>query len=237
MQTAQTASELALLFKSLIEGYLAVRKEWAESQRNTADEFNLLEVVGVKSKELSHSKLLAWLLDHRIEKGTHAQGNLGFRLFLQELAGELSKEHCSHIFAYADEPNYWVHTEAVGDESRMDIEIAATGKFLIHIENKIHSIEGDDQTNREWNDLQVRRQALSVTEKSCHAIFLTLDGSKAKNPNFLPVGWSRIAKVMEQFAAHAEPPEVKLFAKHYAKAVRKLCVLERDEREDNDDNV
>jgi len=35
------------------------------------------------------------------------------------------------------------------DEARADIEIAARGKFIVHIENKIWSEEGEDQTHRE----------------------------------------------------------------------------------------
>ena len=255
MQTNPPESELTRRFQSLIArhaelcskekerltkvlaAFLAERKRWAEAQRETADGFNLLEVMGVDSEEVCHSKILAWLLDHRIERGTHAQANLGFRLFLEELAGELNEKHGSQLLAYADETNYWVRTEVAGYEARMDVEIAARGRFLIHIENKIHSIEGDDQTNREWRDLLMRCKELTVPKESCHAIFLTLDGRKAENPNFRSIGWNRIAQIMDQFAAEAQPPEVSLFARHYAKAIRKLCIVEREEMEDEDASV
>jgi hypothetical protein len=230
------SKEKARLRKGLDE-FLIERNRWAEAQRKTADEFNLLEIMGVESEEVCHSKILAWLLDHRIERGTHAQGKLGFRLFLEELARELSEEQESRLLAYADEPHYWVRTEVAGYEARMDVEIAARGRFLIHVENKIHSVEGDDQTNREWRDLQVRRKELAVPTKSCHAIFLTLDGRNAENPNFRSVGWSRIAKVVDQFAAQAEPPEVRLFARHYAKAIRILSVVTREETEAEDASI
>ena len=39
----------------------------------------------IKTDEACHSKILAWLLDRRIDRGTHAQGSLGFRLLLEEL--------------------------------------------------------------------------------------------------------------------------------------------------------
>ena len=55
--------------------------------------------------------------------------------------------------AYADEPDYWVRTESSGNEARVDIEIAARGKFIIYVENKTYAVEGDDQTNREWRSL------------------------------------------------------------------------------------
>ena len=61
--------------------------------------------------------------------------------------------------------------------SRVDIEIAARSEFVVHIENKILSLEGSDQTDREWEDLEKRRRELGSSESNTHAIFLTLDGS------------------------------------------------------------
>jgi hypothetical protein len=87
----------------------------------------------------------------------------------------------------------------------MDIEVVASGKFIIQIENKILSLEGDNQTKREWCDLNKR------TEPNRHAIFLTLDGREADEKNFRPVGWSRVARVLDKFAEQAQPPVVKLF--------------------------
>jgi hypothetical protein len=221
----------------LLPSFLVERQEWAESQRKTAEDFNLLEVMEVEGDELCHSKMLAWLLDHRIEHGTHAQGNLGFRLFLEELKTELGKEHASKLAAHSDERKYWVCREVAGDEARMDIEIAARGRFLIHLENKIHSVEGEGQTEREGRDLQARRIELAVPKEACHAFFLTLDGCKAKNHSFRPVGWNRIGKVFDRFADLAEPLEVKLFARHYAKAIKKLSLVACEEMEVEDAEV
>jgi len=234
---SKETSRLKNVLNEMLPGFLAARKKWAEAQEKSADDFNLFEVMEVEGDEICHSKILAWLLDHRIEHGTHAQGNLGFRLFLQELGSELREEQDGQIASYAGESKYWVHREMSGNEARVDIEIAARGKFLIHLENKIHSMEGEDQTEREWRDLQARRNELGVPESACHAIFLTLDGGKAKNKSFHSVGWNRIAKVLDKFALETEPPEVKLFARHYAKAVRKLSIVEREEIEAEDANV
>jgi hypothetical protein len=207
--------------------FLHARKAWAGKQKHSADDFNLFEVMGVQNDELSHSRVLAWLLDHRIEKGSHAQGNLGFRLFLEDLQRDFKKD----ILAFAKEPNYWVSREVSGKEARVDIEIAARGKFLIFVENKIQSMEGEEQTDREWRDLQERAKELGVCETACVAIFLTLDGGEARNSNFVSLGWQRIIKVLGRFADLAEPSEVKLFVRHYAKALSKLVVAERPAQE------
>ena len=101
----------------------------------------------------------------------------------------------------------------------MDIEIAATKRFVIHIENKIRAGESKDQTGREWRDLQERAKELEVPDGNYHALFLTLLRLPAENKNFRPIGWNRIAKVLDKFAAAAKPPNITLFARHYAAAV------------------
>src|SRR5690348_9624011 len=86
----------------LLPAFRDARKKWAEGQRQVADDFNLLAVIGVEGDEVRHSKILAWLLDRRIEHGTHAQGNLGFRLFLEEFGPDLEEPGDRHVAAYAD---------------------------------------------------------------------------------------------------------------------------------------
>src|SRR6266478_6516277 len=48
----------------------------------SAEDFNLFNTLKISSAELRHSMLLTWLLD---SGATHAQGNLGFCLFLKRL--------------------------------------------------------------------------------------------------------------------------------------------------------
>jgi hypothetical protein len=196
---------------------------WAAYQVKYADDFNVFDVMKVEHDEVTHSKLLAWLLDRRIEHGTHAQGSLGFQLFLEELQEDLATESPPEPLKYFEEP-YWVACEVSGDRSRVDIEIAAREKFIIHIENKILSLEGPEQTDHEWDDLGKRRRELGISESNAHAIFLTLNGSDPNNKNFRPVGWCRIARILEKFADQAQAPDVKLFARHYAKAIHALAV-------------
>ena len=226
---------------SLLDGYREPHAAWAKRQRSSADDFNLLEAMGVDCREACHSRMLAWLLDWRIDEyGTHAQRELGFRLFLRELEKRLDPASQCHIIAYADEPSYWVNCEVPGKKSRVDVEIAAIGRFIIHIENKILAPEGESETNREWEDLQDRAKELGVPRANIHGIFLTLDGRGTKNPEnngFRPVGWSRIARVFEQFAEQAKPDNVKLFASHYAAAVRKLAASKRQVKEASDAEV
>jgi hypothetical protein len=229
--TKQADNDLCV-FRICLDGYQESRVLWAKAQETTADDFNLFEVMDVVGDENLHSNILAWLLARRIEHGTHAQGNLGFRLFLETLAGELKLP--GPIDSYA-ETNYWVRREVAGGQSRMDVEVAARGSFIIHIENKIWSAEGMKQTSREWEDLLRRRDELGVPEENVRGLFLTPDRRNPSDANFIPISWGQIAGVLDKFEEKAKPPVVKLFAAHYARALRAFVITEPEEMEEDND--
>jgi len=213
---AQAATD-AKCMDALLDGYRKAETRCREQQEQCADDFNLLDVMRLTGKEIRHSMVLAWVLDHDLRRlGTHAQGKLGFRLFLEEFRLPLRYADC----------NYWVRREVAGDESVVDIEVACRNQFLIHIENKIRFGEGADQTDREWSD--VRRRAaglglnLDLSDAPLHALFLTPDGTNPSNANFRPVSWGRVARVFETFADQAKPHDVRLFARHYARTLRRF---------------
>lgn len=211
------AGSEAQAFNALLTKFSARRQERRKRQEASAEDFNLLQVLQVTHKEVRHSMVLAWMLDHDLDRlGTHAQGNLGLRLFLNEIG----------LPAHYADRNYWVRREVAGDESIVDVEIGARGAFLIHVENKIWSTEGTDQTTREWADLQRRASSLGIDPAgaSVHALFLTPMGAKPSNPRFLPITWRQMVKVLERFAEFARPLDVKLFAAHYAKIVNRFIL-------------
>ena len=210
-------------FEELLKGFDHIHATWQEEQKSCADGFNILETLGITRKELCHSDVLAWLLDHRIDGyGTHCQGNLGFSLFLKEL--KLPNEYAS--------VNYQVIREHRGQESRLDIVIEAVGQFIIGIENKVDSQEGEDQTKHEWADLQSRK-ATSNPNAKLTALFLTPDKTTPSSELFKRISWQSIANVFQAFADQAEPDLVKIFARHYAKTLRSEIVSET-EIEDTD---
>ena len=212
---------------ALLAGYGKTVEHYRQQQEQVADDFNLLDVMRLTGKEIRHSMVLAWLLDHDLRKlGTHAQGNLGFRLFLNEFREFGLRSD------YAD-CTYWVRREVAGDESIVDIEVACRGRFLIHIENKIWSAEGTDQTDREWSDLQRRAAALNVSVPDVHALFLTPHGTPPKNRSFHAISWGRIVRVLEASADQAKPADVKLFTRHYARALRRFILVQDISEGDN----
>jgi hypothetical protein len=222
-QERSQSAEVHEGFTSLLSGYNQAVDRDRHQQEQTADDFNLLDVMQLTGRETRHSMVLAWLLDHDLRKlGTHAQGNLGFRLFLD--AVNLPSHYAEH--------KYWVRREVVGDVSVVDVEVACRGEFLIHIENKIWSGEGPDQANREWSDLQRQAEKLGVKQDQVHALFVTPEGRSASNSRFQPIPWRSIARVMEQFADQAKPPDVKLFARHYASILRRYIGVQETGEDD-----
>lgn len=206
------------LLETVVSGYSKAFAQWKQKQSVAAEDFNILETLEITGKEIRHSMMLAWLLDHDLLRhGTHAQGSLGFELFLDALGLPTT---------YAQHP-YWVRREVQGEESRVDLEVAARGNFLIHIENKIWSREGDSQTAREWIDLE--RRALELEARSFHAVFLTPDGHAPVNRNFIPMSWGLVANILQQFSERAQAPEVKLFSAHYSHALELFVVRKLEE--------
>lgn len=209
-------------FEPFLQGYGEALNRWRIAEEGTAEDFNLLDVMELTWKEIRHSMILAWLLDKDMTSfGTHAQGGLGFELFLKEV-GLPSK------YALGD---YRVQREQTSDESRVDIEVAARADFVIHIENKLGAGEGDDQTNREWRDLLKRAESLGCREY--YAFYITPKGTMPSNPNFRPISWRQIASVFTSFAAEAKPKDVSTFAAHYAKVLAHITP-EADEKENED---
>lgn len=226
VEHAQTAEDREHI-RALLVGYNETVEGYRQQQEQVADDFNLLDVMRLTSKEIRHSMVLAWLLDHDLRKlGTHAQGSLGFRLFLNEFS------EFRFPLDYAD-CKYWVRREVAGDESIVDVEVACRGRFLIHIENKIWSCEGTDQTDREWSDLQRRAEELNVSAPNIYALFLTPHGTEPANRNFRAIPWGRIVRVLEKFADQAKPLDVKLFTAHYARALRRFIVVPDISEDDN----
>jgi hypothetical protein len=213
----------------LLTDFESAHAVWKKEQASVAEDFNILRAMGVTRKELRHSDILAWLLDHRLESfGTHAQGKSGFRQFLRRLG--LPRQYA--------EADYRVVREAPGVESQLDIRIEADRRFVMGIENKVDSVEGEGQTPKEWADLLRRGKELFVPRSGIRAFFLTPGERwrKPQSPRFKAISWRLVADVFEAFAEEAKPPMVRLFAQHYAETLRRYVVPESElEGEDHED--
>jgi len=69
----RTCGDLGGRFEQLLNDFGMAVEKWRQSQKQTADDFNLLDVMKVTGRETMHSGVLAWLLAPDIMGlGTHA---------------------------------------------------------------------------------------------------------------------------------------------------------------------
>ena len=66
-EQAQAADDHETI-RALLIGYSKAVKRYRRQQEKTADDFNLLDVMQLTGKEIRHSRVLAWLVDHDIRK-------------------------------------------------------------------------------------------------------------------------------------------------------------------------
>ncbi len=127
----------------------------------TRVDFNVFSLLGVRTDEASHSRVLAWLLD--AESG-HGQGDLFTQAFV---------DLCGLDIPAAELERYAVRTEFVGQEAIIDVMVSRRGAFLVYVENKVYAPEGPQQVDREYRDMQRHGAALGVPPARQYAIFLT----------------------------------------------------------------
>ena len=111
-----------------------VRKE---ESRKRGERFNVFEMLGVAHYEVTHSKIIAGFLN---PQGSHGQGNLFLRLFLQtiETEGKIN----------IDTTNAKVCTEYDTGDGRIDILIEDNIGHGIVIENKVYAGDQPEQLIR-----------------------------------------------------------------------------------------
>ena len=152
------------------EKFISDFKSLRRSLINVRDpELNVFDILGFGNNEVELSSMLAWLMD---EHESHYHGNLFLKTFVNLLALPLHTEMLSE---------YRVLTEHGGKEAIIDIMVYKKPDFLLYIENKVLSAEGDDQTPREFRDMRRIGLSLGIPESRQFAIFLTPDGRPPKD--------------------------------------------------------
>lgn len=120
---------------------------------------NILDVFGLKTRELCHSRVVEWFLK---EDASHEQGGIFMDCLLRRWG--VSCVPCNGYKVQREKP------------ARVDVAAYKRGAFAVFIENKVQHHERDEQVA----DLQKELVKLSITEniREPHriAVFLTDDG-------------------------------------------------------------
>lgn len=154
-------------FKILLDQVSDITRHYLTEAEKTGENFNVFRILGLSTKEVrTHTSFLKELLD---PKGSHGQGNIFLKLFLDvinfkdfEFSGvEIHKEFIIGVI-----------NEKYNEGGNLDILIYNNKGQAVVIENKIYA---EDQRNQllRYNNYCVKR--FDTTYK---LIYLTLDGRK-----------------------------------------------------------
>lgn len=152
-------------FDALLAGFKSAFKEARKVRVATTPHLNVLSVFGLKSRELCHSRVVAWFLDRN---QTHEQGTLFLDAFLRLL--ELPDSGSDNVVVQLERPN------------RVDISVFSPGSFAVCIENKVYHGEPNKvQFAKLIKTLDELSEANGIPREARAAVFLTNDGSKPKS--------------------------------------------------------
>lgn len=156
------------------------------------DIFNIFEAVGFTSQEVTHSRLLAFLLDPR---NSHGLGPSFLRGFLQKISelpdGEefLSSEHArSRTLGETT-----ILTEVRTEDGRIDILLLnEPDKWALIVENKVWTKEHHDQLDRYYRIVREDYQDWQVS-----GIYLTPRGAAPSHERYQPLGYGTVCRLLE----------------------------------------
>lgn len=154
----------------LLEAYQGLRVRQARAGQVDDDE-NLFALFDVGADEVTHSALLAWLLD---PTGAHGQGTRFLRAFLSVADPEIALQLPE---------TYRVETEFSRMRAIIDIAVFKAGDFIVYIENKTTSPNTPGQHDREIEDLRRLGATLQVPVERQIPIYLTPYGRRARGEN------------------------------------------------------
>jgi hypothetical protein len=208
-----------------------------ESDRKTALNFNIFELLGVERVEAKHSRLLADLLDPR---GSHGQGPFFLNNFLRFCESKVSGFPPALLEREVTRSDFvFVKTELYSGYGRPDIvAVSHEPAFALIIENKIDAGDQDQQLERYWRLLE---RGFAFTGRRRALLYLTPSGRLPDERKKIPadVRYSCIS-----YATHinewlrscidGRPSRLQQIMMQYAEVVAQL-VSEQELRRANDE--
>ncbi len=175
-------------------------------------DFNVLSLCGITTDEVRHSAIIGWLLD---ETGSHGQGRLFFDGFTHLCGFDLPATNLP----------YKTMTEFSCLESIVDVVVLRRREFILFLENKTVSVEGPDQLNREYRDLQRRGESLGVPPAQRYSVFLTPDGRvpvTGKARQWRCLSYADIVTMLMSVMPEVQDMKLKLFLNDWMETVSDL---------------
>jgi len=162
--------------EELLKEVKDISQRYDEIAKIAGDNYNVFEVLNIRSDEDSHSRILTDILN---PNGKHDCGDIFLKLFFEKFLPDKSNIYTS---------NCQVHREYYTKElGRPDICIFCQD-FGIVIENKIDALDQEKQLSR-YDELLKKKYG----EKKCRLFYLTKDGREASKESHCNVEYKRLA--------------------------------------------
>ncbi len=195
--------------------------DFLELNKLIQSKFNIFQMLGIKTNELSYSRVLAWLLNPQ------ANHNLDDH-FLRKFLKKLSKNHPKYFndmnIEFIDIDCVQLEDIQVSVEKsiisrkRLDIFVKLNKekeKWILVIENKLRSEESFQQTKFYSNELNIN---YSDYKKIC--VFLTPEGKKPSSEYFISFTWSGIYEILEDILENIEIiEEIEVIIKQFKNSI------------------
>ena len=162
--------------EELLKEVKNISQRYEEIAKIAGDNYNVFEVLNIRSKEDSHSRILTNILD---PKGIHDCGDIFLRLFFEKFLHDKNNIDFSNCQVYRE-----YYAKELG---RPDICIFCQD-FGIVIENKIDAPDQGTQLSR-YDELLKKKYG----EKKYRLFYLTKDGREASKESHCNVEYIRLA--------------------------------------------
>jgi hypothetical protein len=190
--------------------------------------FNPIRVMRMEGMENRHSNILAWLFD---PKENHGLGDRFVRAFLAEAmrSVEAADAPSALDMAHADLSDLEVRREW----QHIDLFLLSRRNgWAFLIENKFNAKQGVGQLQRYKEKVRSYYSA-KAHELKIVGIFLTLYDERPEDPDFVPIGYSTIARLLPRildFEGEALGQEVAAFIRHYIDIVKEACGMSDEQK-------
>ncbi|OFY91654.1 MAG: hypothetical protein A3K10_10955 [Bacteroidetes bacterium RIFCSPLOWO2_12_FULL_31_6] len=218
-----------LNYKTLFNKYSKYKEAINEIQIKEADEFNIFKILGVAELEAkTHTPFLVNLLN---PKGTHAQGILFYKCFIQSISTETNDKLLD-----ININDFEVIAEKSISGGFIDIFIYhknSNNRFCIIIENKIYAGDQYQQLERYYNYAQ---NILKLPTDNIYLIYLK-DGNEAsdysmkkskqsdllKKGNLLNISYTNhILSFLNKAVIEVQSPNIKHILYQYIYTIKEL---------------
>lgn len=186
-----------------------------------ADRQNIFKILSIEGMEIRHSNFLAWLLD---PAANHHLGETFLKKFLFQYA-EKSDNAKVDVFDIdrMDFDDALVYREL----HHMDIIVESRkSNFILVIENKIYSSEGNNQTKKYRKVIEENYESIG----NKFFVYLTLDNTEAEDSQWVSMCYSDLIPLIESVSVRmpSDSPG-RLFVENYVEVLKEMAGNEETE--------